>query len=238
MIKFDEESHTYTNEESGDKYISVTTLLGRYKPAFDKDKHSKRVADREGVTQDFVLEMWDIENRKATTRGTAIHRVMEKYISYNEKEDEHNILYESYDKCQQYISRYRKVYSEQLMHNHEYKIAGTADLIYDHGEYFTVGDFKTNKKFNFNSQYNEWLQHPVSHLQHCEFNDYALQLSMYAYMYEKHTRLKCKGLSIYYLIDGKWEMINCNYLKSDIQHILNDYALNNSNEKRVIAEKT
>ena len=70
MINFDSAAHTYTNSETQEKYISVTTLLGAYKYPFDKDKHSRRVADREGVSQELVLEMWAKENKKATDKVT------------------------------------------------------------------------------------------------------------------------------------------------------------------------
>ena len=48
-IKFDEAAHTYTHTETGEPFISVTTLLGKYKQPFDRDGHSKRVAEIEGV---------------------------------------------------------------------------------------------------------------------------------------------------------------------------------------------
>ena len=64
-IKFDEASHTYTHVDTGAPFISVTTLLGKYKQPFDRYGHSKRVAKREGVSQELVLEMWEEEkNRK------------------------------------------------------------------------------------------------------------------------------------------------------------------------------
>jgi len=40
-IKFDEKSHTYTHTETKEKFISVTTLLGKYKKPFDKEFHAK-----------------------------------------------------------------------------------------------------------------------------------------------------------------------------------------------------
>ena len=36
-------------KDTKEKFISVTTLLGKYKPPFDSDKHATRVAKREGV---------------------------------------------------------------------------------------------------------------------------------------------------------------------------------------------
>jgi ATP-dependent exoDNAse (exonuclease V) beta subunit len=233
MIKFDEAAHTYTNTETEEKYISVTTLLGLYKTPFDKDKHSKRVAEREGVSQEMVLEMWDKENKKATTRGTKIHKLMEDYVCFGEKAKDYDWVYKSYDSVvERSIDKHKKVYSENLLHDHTYKVAGTADLIYDHGDYFTIADFKTNKRFNFSSDFNEWFKDPITHLQYCEFNNYALQMSMYAYMYEKISGKKCKKVVVFYLREDKWQPYHCNYLKSDIVQILNHYAINKINEKR------
>jgi len=57
IVNFDEASHTYTHKDKG-KFISVTTLLGQYKKKFDKHFHASRVAEREGVSKEMVLEMW------------------------------------------------------------------------------------------------------------------------------------------------------------------------------------
>jgi ATP-dependent exoDNAse (exonuclease V) beta subunit len=227
MIVFNEEKHTYTNDKTDEQYISVTTLLGKYKTPFDKDKHSLRVAEREGVTQEMVLEMWQKENKRATDRGTKIHKLMENYVSFGEKSNDYDWLYKSYDKVISYsIERFKKIYSENLLHNDEYKIAGTADLIYDHGDYFTIGDFKTNKKFNYTSDFNEHFKAPIDHLLYCEFNNYALQMSLYAYMYELNSGKKCKKIVVFYLREDKWQPIYCNYLKSDIKNILSHYHQN------------
>ena len=221
MIVFDEKSHTYTNSQTKENYISVTTLLGEYKIPFDKDKHSLRVAEREGVSQELVLETWAKENKRATDRGTKIHKLMENYIEYGEKVEDYNWMYKSYDKVIPHaVKEYKKIYCENLLYTHEFKIAGTADLIYDHGDYFTIGDFKTNKRFNFNSNYNEHFKVPIDHLQYCEFNNYALQMSIYAYMFEKTSGKRCKKIVVFYLDEDRWRPIHCNYLKSDVQNIL------------------
>ena len=229
MILFDEAAHTYTNTETAERYISVTTLLGKYKTPFDKNNHSLRVSEREGVSQDFVLEMWEKENKKATDKGTLIHKLMENYILTGEEVIDNNLLYRSYDEAvSNTIKKFQKVYSENLLHNKDYKLAGTADLIYDHGNFFTIGDFKTNKRFNFSSNFNDHFKEPITHLAYCEFNNYALQMSMYAYMYEKMTGKKCKEILVFYLTENKWQPIHCNYLKSDITNILTHYRSENS----------
>ena len=220
-VKFDEASHTYTHQDLG-KLISVTTLLGKYKKPFERDLHASRVAKREGVSTDIVLEMWEEEKNRACDKGTKIHKLLEDYITYGETQEDYGWLFKSYDKSvERSIDRYQKIHCERLLHNDHYKVAGTADLIYDHtGSEFTVGDFKTNKQFRFSSSYGERLLAPVDHLHNCEFNIYALQLSMYAYLYEQETGKKCRKLVIFYLSGDRFNAYHCNYLKSDVIKIL------------------
>ena len=225
MIHFDPISHTYTNTETGRVYISVTTLLGRYKKPFDKDGHSKRVAKREGVSQELVLELWKLETDTATEKGHKIHKLLEDYLVEGIIDPKYTPLYDTYQtQVGNRIGACEEVLSEYRMYDHDYELAGTADLVFRHkNNTFTIGDFKTNKKFNFTSKYCEHLLPPVDHLHNCEFNVYALQLSIYAYMYEKHTNTKCRGLVIFYLENGKWVSVSCNYLKNDVVAILSDY---------------
>jgi ATP-dependent exoDNAse (exonuclease V) beta subunit len=235
MVEFDSDTHTYTNTETNRKYISVTTLLGNFKQEFDKEKHAARVAAREGVPLQMVLDDWMIQNKKATDRGTKIHKLMEDFILTDKILPGFEELYNSFINCVNInIGKYESVDSEKLLFNHTYEIAGTADLVYTKKKGFIIGDFKTNKKISFYSQYNSFYKEPVSHLSECEFNGYALQLSLYAYMHEIITNTKCLGLVIFYLQNKTWIPIHCNYLKSEICNILKYYRLNSciTNEKR------
>jgi len=224
MVFFNEEQHSYTNAE-GENYISVTTLLSKYKNKFDTEKHATRVAQREGVTKEFVLQLWEDITKTATDKGTEIHKALEDYITKVETTcNKHSDICKSYDDVvYNNIDEYKEVLSEKLLYNDEYKVAGTADLIYEHDKYFTIGDFKTNKKFNFSSKYNEYFNEPLSHLNYCEFNSYALQLSLYAFMYEKYSGKQCRKIVIFYLDKYKFIPIHCNYLKSDIINLLKHY---------------
>jgi len=224
MIVFDEKSHTYTNTETNNRYISVTTLLGKYKKPFDSASHSKRVAEREGVTQEFVLESWKETTRIATDKGTKIHNMMEQFVKFGETVESYNYLFKSYTKVvENTIGEYRKIHSEKLLSLDEYKVAGTSDLIYERKDDFIVADFKTNKKYRFNTDFNDYMLSPIEHLSYCEFNSYALQLSLYAYMFEKEIGKKCSKIVTFYLNEDKWIPYHSNYLKTDIINILNDW---------------
>ena len=227
MIVFDEASHTYTNTKTGKKYTSVTTLLGKYKKPFDSAGHSKRVAEREGVTQEFVLEMWQTETKKATDKGTKIHNLMEKFIKFGEIEESYSYLFKSYNKVvENYIGEYKKVHSEKLLALHEFEIAGTSDIIYERKDDFIVADFKTNKKYRFSTDFSDYMLPPVDHLAYCEFNSYALQLSLYAHMYEQETKKKCSKIVTFFLNEDRWVPYHSNYLKTDVLNILNNYKTN------------
>ena len=220
-IKFDEKAHTYTHIDTEKPFISVTTLIGKYKQPFDRDGHSKRVADREGVSQELVLEMWEQEKNRACTRGTNIHKVLEDYLNYGEAEGDWGWLCKSYDKAvERSIDSFKNVLCENLLYDEEYSVAGTADLIYEHKHEFTIGDFKTNKRFRFSSPYSERLKDPVSHLHNCEFNLYGLQLSLYAYLYEKMSGKRCRKCVIFYLQDDRFLSYHINYMKAEVEALL------------------
>ena len=234
MIYFSEGTHTYVNTETGKELISVTTLLGKYKPKFDKKENAARVAKREGLDVDFVLDLWEKEKNKACDYGTAIHKVMEDFLVEGKKDDEHYYLYKSYEQeANSIFSGYKTFKAEEKMYNIEDNIAGTTDLVYEKEKSFMLGDFKTNKRFNFHSNFNEYMLGPLSHLTVCEFNTYALQLSLYAYLYEKMTNKKCDGLVIFYKEkrynnhDNEetpyWRPIHVNYMKNEIIEMIADY---------------
>jgi len=142
-ITFKEENHTYTHNVTGERFTSVTTLLGKYKKPFDSDGAATRVAKREGVTKEMILEMWEKEKNRACDRGTEIHKLLEDYITYGDQADDWGWLYKSYDKTRDWnIDKFDKVLCEQLVWSEDFKVSGLADLIYEHKDgTFTVGDF-------------------------------------------------------------------------------------------------
>ena len=221
MIIFNEAEHSYVNSETGERYTSVTQLIGEFEPEFDKEYHSKRVAQKEGVPQSMVLEMWDNIAKKAQDKGTLVHGILEKYIKTGICDMRVQFIIDSYNDCvRKEIGQYTAVSSEKLLYNDEWKVAGTADLIYDMRDTFHIGDFKTNKRFRFKSQYNEYFLKPLNHLPVCEFNVYCIQLSMYAAMYENLTGKKCSGLTVFYFEDKQWKPIHLNYMKFEALRIL------------------
>ena len=233
-VVLDHENHIYTNTDTGEQYTSVTTFIGLFKKPFDSDFWSKQVARREKVSQQTILDKWKDVTKIACDRGTKIHLVMEDWIKDKKVEHEYKDLAESFTKKTSFIINNDSVInSEILLYNHDHKLAGTADMIVENKNFFHVLDFKTNKKFNYHSKYNDYYYPPIDHLSHCEHNTYGIQMSMYAYMHELISGKKCAGLKILYLNDYKgkrfWQEIPCNYMKDTVKSMFN-YRLEKLNE--------
>lgn len=221
MIKFEEKEHKYIWEPTGEQYISVSQLLSKYKHPFDKEKHATRIAKRDGVTVNFILEQWQNTADIATTKGKKIHKLLEDYIRLNIKDPEMGWLYDQFD--MNIFDNYTIINAEKVLWDCKNKLAGTSDLVVDFDDTFSIIDFKTNKQFRTWNKYNEYLLYPVDYLQHCEYNDYCLQLSLYAYMYEKLSYKRCKNIQVFYINEEKIYNYNMPYMKLEIVSILKHY---------------
>jgi len=224
MVIFDETQHKYTNPLNNKVYISVSQLLKKYKEPFDSDFFASKVAKRDGKTKEQVLEEWNKNTLAACNKGTEIHNIFENYLNTGkvEKKNKKYIveLKKVFDK-----NEYKKINSELILHNDTYEVAGTSDIVADvNDEYFDVLDFKTNKKFLFYSKYGKYLKHPLNNLQECQYNDYSLQLSLYAFLYSNQTNKKVRQISILYHDGSQFHRYPVPYLYWEVTALLNHYG--------------
>ena len=229
-VTLNHDTHVYTNIETGETYTSVTTFIGKYKKPFDKDKWSKYVAQRDGLSQEEVLDKWSTITTTAQNRGTNVHLIMENYIKEKKIEKGYEEFVDSFiKKTNGIILPDSKILSEELLYSHEHKLAGTADLIVENKNIFHVMDFKTNKKFNYTNKYNEYFFEPIDYLPQCEFTTYTIQLSIYARMHELLTGKKCAGMKVFYLREFKdktfWQDIPMIYMKDTVDKLFKDKLL-------------
>jgi hypothetical protein len=223
MITFDAQKHAYTNVYTGEEYISVTTLLNKYKKPFDAKAAAERVAVREGTTPEEIQKKWKQINTDSKNHGTKIHAIVEGYIKDKIIAEGYESLINSYENLG-IIEKTDEILSEEKLYSHQHKLAGTADIIrIETRGGFSIFDIKTNKKFNFYSQYNEKMLRPIEHLSSCEYNLYSLQLSLYAFMYQELTGRNVNQLGIFYYKDNAFSYFPTTYMKSDIKKILEHY---------------
>lgn len=193
------------------KYTSVTTVLGKYHEKFDSDFWSAKVAARDGKTQQEVLDEWKRINDEANAYGTALHEILERYLlapyrMYSPRDDFEKRVINAFVLCCNQnnlkLTVSNTIHPERIMSlefTEDKGMAGTSDIIEDiHNDMFNVWDFKTNKEFRFESKYNQWMSFPINHLSDCQYNSYAMQLSIYGVMYERETRKKFNRAGLFY----------------------------------------
>lgn len=227
-LEFDAKTHSYINPYTKESYISTTQLISKFKKPFNVEAISKRVAEKEGVTQEEIKQKWKKMNDDSKVYGSKIHSVLEDYNTSKTVAAGYEDLIGAYKQLEIICSDDHLLVEEKL-HNHYYKLAGTADIIRleDRGG-FSIFDLKTNKKFNLFNQYSEYLLSPVSHLTACEYTTYALQLSLYAFMYQNMTGRNVNQLGVIYYDRENNEFVYypVTYMKADALMMLDYYAKN------------
>ena len=143
--------------------------------------------------QSIILGEWDDKARNASEYGTEIHSICENIMNDVQVDDKHHqlkmLLNAEY-------AHYHKKFPELIVHSLKWGVAGTVDnpLIRQRSDksVIDIDDFKTNieKGIVFDSikllenhklkHYNRFMLDPVEHLESCNYNHYAIQLSMYA----------------------------------------------------------
>jgi hypothetical protein len=98
------------------------------------------------------------------------------------------------------------VYPEHMVYLKSAGICGQSDLVEVVNGKVNITDYKTNKEIKMES-FKNWegvsqkMSGPTSHLDDCNFNHYALQLSTYMYIILKHNpRLEPGVMTLHHII--------------------------------------
>jgi hypothetical protein len=238
--------HKYHHRTTGKIYKSVTTTLSSIEPHFDSEAVSAAIAQQQnankqeryiGLTQQEILDYWQMLNDEANIYGTMVHDIVERYLLANkwyfppndEQGQFEQKVIDGYNALE--IDEGIAVWPERILFSEEYELAGMSDLIIDIDDvYFDVLDHKTNRVFNFFNPYGyETLHKPFDHLQSCQWSIYTLQLSVYAYMYElEFPKRKCRQIVILYWdkVKETFEKIHVMYLKHEAKKLIEMHHYN------------
>lgn len=187
---------------------------------------------------------WDNTRDIACAKGTAYHLYREKRA--------YEIGYESHvganltlDTQQNYYFNLAELpdgfYSELLVYNHTYEIAGQIDKAFittrGNKRYISIDDFKTNREIKMDNKYDN-MKYPVDHLPDCNYVHYQLQLSLYAWMLEQYgfqpDQLQFTWIKENKVYDDLGELqisfeeipYHFNYMKKEVEDMLNHYHSN------------
>jgi len=150
--------HKYHHRETGKIYKSVTTTLTSIEPHFDAEAVSMAIVNQLdnvkqeryiGMSQQQILDYWQMLNDEANIYGSKVHDIIERYLLANkwyfpddtdEGKFEQSVI-EGWNKLK--IDEGQAMWPERIMFSEQYELAGMSDLIIDIDDvYFDVWDWK------------------------------------------------------------------------------------------------
>jgi genome maintenance exonuclease 1 len=163
---------------TGEKYPSVTTVLSDY-------KKQELMEWRARVGEAKANEI----SRKATTRGTSVHKALEMYLK-NEAvpiremlPNVKSLFFRMMKEIEQKVNNIHCL--EDRLFSHELKLAGTVDCIAEYNGILSVIDFKTSVRLKKKEQ----------------IGNYFMQAAAYRQMFHEMTGLDAKQVIILIGVD-------------------------------------
>lgn len=163
---------------TGEKYPSVTTVLSDYNKASILEWRA-----RVGEEQANKI------SKQATTRGTAVHAVIEKYLKNHEIEHQDMMpnVKDLFVKLKVELQKINNIHClEEKLFSHELKLAGTVDCIAEYNGVLSVIDFKTAKRLK----------------RKADIGNYFMQGAAYATMFTELTNIPISQVVILIGVDS------------------------------------
>lgn len=209
-------------------------------PVFNKNLLDRFNVDNQIFldTKKKILEQWELANTIAYEKGEVLHKQLEE--QYVDNAMLFSPLTHSNDKFLcitngQLVPGQKAIYPEfsinYIAPDDSFAIVGRVDLVSVDDTEIDIQDYKTCKEikktgyFDQVTKKHKKMKFPVSNLADCNFNHYALQLSLYAWMIEqKNPDLHIRSLSIKHFKDIKTsQVLEVPYLKKDVEAMVSAY---------------
>ena len=227
-IQFSDSDHTYLIDKKN-KAVSVTELIGRYFPKFDKEFWANKESIKTGIPKNEILKKWDDLGKKARDLGTELHEQIENF--YNSKE---YIRSKELDKFFKFHKnhiqdKYQPHRTEWRIFDEDKNLAGTVDMVYEkeNGELF-IFDWKRSKKI-INSDGSIEKNNPfenglngLSHLPSSDYVKYCLQQNIYKNILESKYDKKVSSMNLLILhphLDN-YHIIQVESFKNETKYLL------------------
>lgn len=198
-MNFNKHNHTY--DKDGKPYRSVSEVVASYMPEFPKELIASKVAAKQGVPAEEILQKWDDNAKVSTTYGNAIDRAVRYWIDHGDLPNP-VILQRAVESFAE-ITKGEKLHANVGFSHDDLLIAGTTDIIKAYGKKkIDIRDVKTNG--DLYKSHKKMLT-PFNDLEDSPLNKYRLQLSLYGLLAE-YEGLTVGKLEIWHWTD-QWEVI-------------------------------
>lgn len=218
-IIFKAEKHQYESVDN-DKidWLSVTSFIGQFKQPFEADTIAEKSSRSKkskwyGMSPSEIKAAWKAEANRATTLGTWYHNQREAELCALETIQREGVtvpIFKPIEADGVKIAPEQKlvegVYPEHMVYLKSAGLCGQSDLVEVVNDKVNITDYKTNKEIKLEG-FTNWegirtrMTGPAQHLDDCNFNHYALQLSIYMYIILKHNpRLQPGTMHLHHII--------------------------------------
>jgi hypothetical protein len=219
-IRFNDADHSYKSIDGENiDWVSVTTLISNFKKPFDGKAIAAKVSKNKkskwfGIEPETILKIWNDESQRAMSLGTFYHNQREADLCSLASIEKEGVTVPIFVPNVQpngiKLAPVQKlesgVYPEHMVYLKSAGICGQSDLVEVVNGRIYIIDYKTNKEIKKESFVNweglsDKLSFPLAHLDDCNFNHYALQLSIYMYIMLKHNpKLKPGKMYIHHVV--------------------------------------
>ena len=237
-ITFDPSEHIYLYK--GREFASVSTVVSKFFREFNPIDNSKRVAEREGVTQMEIMERWDAAGVESREVGTFMHAQIESILNH-----EHPLLTTNFEYKGQYVKisenisiekelkYFQNFMRENQVHpyrtewricDEEREIAGTIDLLCKNGDEFEIYDWKRSRKALPDETIWAYGKDGLEHIPDISFYHYALQQNLYKYILEKNYGIHVSKMHIviFHPIYDGYKLYDIPNMSKEVQYILSN----------------
>lgn len=227
-VEFNEKNHSYMID-SKNKAISVTQLIQKFFPKFDKEFWANKESIKTGKSKSDILKGWEDLGEKARNLGTELHEQIEKYYNKLEyvKSRELEKFFSFHTKHIE--NKYKPYRTEWRVFDEDKNIAGTIDMVYekDNGELF-IFDWKRSKKI-INSDGSVEKKNPfenglegLSHLPSSDYVKYCLQQNIYKNILENKYEKKISSMNLLILHPHfeNYHIVQVEDFKNETQYLL------------------
>lgn len=230
-LGFDEISHTYAKDETGNsEYISVTTLIERFFP-FDLKRYIERKAEEENRTEEEVLDEYLLMRDEAAEKGTFLHNQIENYLNKTEFDSDSKEFALFLDFYNKEIKPRNLLFfdAERMIVSEKYNVAGTIDCLFkkDNKDEYVMLDWKRSKKLIIDGRprifgYGYALSE-LNTLDNSSHNRYCLQQNIYKHIAETEYGMKISSMKLVVLHENysDYYVVDVPVMKKETNIILN-----------------
>jgi len=225
-IVLDKDAHEYSLLTQQDLvFTSVTTFIDQFFEGFDSEKIATNLVEMNpryaGRTVESLIAEWSATGE----HGTLVHDEIDNWIKNGIEPIETKAI-----NGKKWLQNYKlksdiNVLSEVIVYSTDLKIAGTVDILAldkTTGKYELI-DWKTSKKIKTVSYgYKMGTSRATDAVMDCNFNHYALQLSLYRYLLENYYDIDVHNQLIVHLQDDGARSLVAPYMQDHIVAMLNN----------------